>query len=116
MVTSLHPSFVPDPFAASGTTAKTIRLSGKDRHVLIESITRDLESIDAAWRRHDQDSLLECIHSLKGALFIVGEHATANDCSSAEHSIETKGLDKCESDIESLRRSLRHLLDIYACG
>lgn len=92
----------------------TIRLSGKDRRVLIESISRDLESIDDAWRRHDQAGLLACIHSLKGALFIVGEHSAANDCGVAEQSVQVRGLDRCERDIECLKASLRQLLDRYA--
>lgn len=90
------------------------KLSGEDRRVLIESITRDLGSIDDAWRRNDQAGLLERIHSLKGALFIVGEHPTANDCSVTEQCIHAQGLDKCGSEIEQLKQSLRRLIKSYA--
>ncbi|GLQ93245.1 Hpt domain-containing protein [Dyella acidisoli] len=113
MVTSQHPSIASDSYAATGKPAMTIRLSGKDRHILVESISRDLESIDGALRRHDQSGLLECIHSLKGALFIVGEHSAANDCGMAEQGVQTGGLDKCERDIEYLKSSLRRLLQRY---
>jgi HPt (histidine-containing phosphotransfer) domain-containing protein len=89
------------------------KLSGEDRRVLIDSITRDLGSIDDAWRRHDQAGLLERIHSLKGALFIVGEHPTANDCGAAEQSIQAQGLDKCGSEIERLKQALRRLVESY---
>jgi HPt (histidine-containing phosphotransfer) domain-containing protein len=114
MVTFRDPSTVSELPAASDKTAVRTKLSGKDRRVLIESVTRDLESIDDAWRRHDQASLLDRIHSLKGALFIVGEHATANDCGVAEQSVHAQGMDKCDRDIEQLKQSLRHLLERYA--
>lgn len=113
MVTSQHPPTASDSSAATGKTAMTIRLSEKDRRVLIESVSRDLESIDDAWRRHDQAGLLECIHSLRGALFIVGEHSAANDCGMAEQSVQARGLNKCEYDIEYLKGSLRRLLERY---
>lgn len=89
------------------------KLSAADRRVLIESITRDLGSIDDAWSRNDQVGLLERIHSLKGALFIVGEHPAANDCGAAERSIRAQGLDQCGSDIEQLKQSLRRLIESY---
>lgn len=114
MVTSQHPPIASDSPAVTGKSAMTIRLSGKDRRILIESISRDLESIDDALRRHDQSGLLECIHSLKGALFIIGEHSAANDCGMAEQSVQARSLDKCEHDIEYLKSSLRRLLQRYA--
>ena len=114
MATSQHPPSEPDSSTANGKTTMTIRLSGKDRRVLIESVSRDLESIDDALRRHDQAGLLECIHSLKGALFIVGEHSAANDCGIAEQSVQARGLDKCGHDIEYMKASLRQLLERYA--
>ncbi|HET7329640.1 Hpt domain-containing protein [Dyella sp.] len=91
-------------------------LSMDDRRVLIESVTHDLASIDDAWRRRDEAGLLERIHSLKGALFVVGEHATANDCAITELSISSGGLNNCDPDIESLRTSLHRLLDTYGAG
>lgn len=114
MVTSRHPSSVPDSSVPTGASSMTIKLAGKDRQVLIESISRDLESIDDACRRGDQAGFLECIHSLKGALFIVGEHTAANDCGAVEQSIQAQGLDSCGRDIERLKVSLRRLLERYA--
>lgn len=114
MVTSHPPSSVPESAAATGNMSMTIKLAGKDRRVLVESISRDLESIDDACRRSDQAGLLECIHSLKGALFIVGEHSAANDCGAVEQSIQAQGLDSCGREIEGLKTSLRRLLERYA--
>jgi HPt (histidine-containing phosphotransfer) domain-containing protein len=81
---------------------------------LIESVTRDLKSIEAAWRRHDKADLLERIHSLKGALFIVGEHATANDCGLTELCIRTRDMADCDRAVERLKASLRRLLEAYS--
>lgn len=106
-------SVVPEMQAASSHAAAGSALSAQDRRVLIESVTRDLESIDAAWRGHDEAGVLERIHSLKGALFIVGEHATAHDCGVAEQFIRTQGLSACDQAMQQLKASLRRLLQRY---
>ena len=98
---------------AAFRTAAGSALSAQDRCVLIESVTRDLESIATAWRDHDECGLLERIHSLKGALFIVGEHAVAHDCGVAEQCIRTSGLSDCDQAMKQLKTSLRQLLQRY---
>jgi HPt (histidine-containing phosphotransfer) domain-containing protein len=111
MVSSHHPPFTE---SSAAEKAAVTRLSREDCRVLIESVTRDLKSIEAAWRRHDEADLLERIHSLKGALFIVGEHATANDCGLAELCIRTRDLAECDQAVEHLKASLCRLLQAYS--
>lgn len=111
MVSSHHPPSAESPAAEK---AAVTRLSREDCRVLIESVTRDLKSIEAAWRRHDKADLLERIHSLKGALFIVGEHATANDCGLTELCIRTRDMADCDRAVERLKASLRRLLEAYS--
>lgn len=106
----------PEVHASIGLAVSRTKLLAKDRQVLVESVTRDLESIEDAWLRLDETGMLERIHSLKGALFVVGEHETANACSIAEEGVHAQGLNKCHRDIEHLKRSLRHLLDLYAAS
>jgi HPt (histidine-containing phosphotransfer) domain-containing protein len=113
MVSSKDPSRTPQSSSFSGQPVSWANLSAKDRHVFIESITRDLKSIEDAWHGRDGIRLSECIHSLKGALFIVGEHAAASDCAVAEQGIQTQDLDACAGDVERLSTSLRNLLELY---
>lgn len=114
MVISKDSSFAQQLPVAPDHTALGAKLSNGDRQIFIDSVTRDLKSIEDAWCRHDEVALLECIHSLKGALFIVGEHTAANDCGVAEQGVHARGLDNCDADIERLKQALRHLLELYS--
>lgn len=101
------------PPVSAHPSERGARLLDEDRRILIASVTRDLESIEHAWCRHDEVDLLDRIHSLKGALFIVGEHAAANECGVAERCIETKGVSECEGDMVRLKLVLQGLIDRY---
>lgn len=114
MVTSKNLSGEPESPDPTKPTALRSRLSAKDRRVLVESVSRDLESIEDARCRQDESSLLERIHSLKGALFIVGEHDTAHACGVVEQCILAHGLGRCQLDIDRLKQSLQQLLQLYA--
>lgn len=89
-------------------------LMATERHVLVDAVGRDLQVIEDACRRRNQDALLSCIHALKGALFVVGERAAADDCGAAEERIHAQGIDQSARDIELLKQALRRLQDRYA--
>jgi HPt (histidine-containing phosphotransfer) domain-containing protein len=111
MASSHRPPFIKSPAVDK---AAVTRLSREDCRILIESVTRDLESIEAAWRCHDEAGLLERIHSLKGALFVVGEHSAANDCGLTELCIRMRGSADCSQAVERLKASLCRLLEAYS--
>jgi HPt (histidine-containing phosphotransfer) domain-containing protein len=92
------------------------RLSVGDRGVFVESVTRDLQVIEDSWHQRDETRLLERIHSLKGALLILGEEAVANDCAVVERCIRVEDADACDSAIETIKHSLRRLLALYGAN
>jgi HPt (histidine-containing phosphotransfer) domain-containing protein len=102
--------------ASAYRATRLSKLLAQDRRIFIEAVTRDLEAIEYAWHQGDEHGLLERLHSLKGALFIFGEHLTAKDCAIVEGVVKTQGLEACASDIEYLRQSLCHLMKRYATG
>ncbi|GLQ52041.1 hypothetical protein GCM10010872_34900 [Dyella flava] len=82
--------------------------------IFIESGTRDLETILDAADRGDRDSLLARIHSLKGALLMLGERAVARHCAKLERWIDAEGVEAARPGIESLESTMRELLRDYA--
>lgn len=95
-------------------TPMRLRLSPQDRCMFIESMTNDLTVISNSWRRRDANELLARIHSLKGALLVMSEKAGVRACAAVERHIHTKGLKGCRRHIDTLRLSLRRVLDLYA--
>ena len=93
-----------------------MRLSPEDRRMFIDSMTNDLETIRNAWGRRDVIELLARVHSLKGALLVMGEGAGARACMAAEEHIHAKGLKGGRRRVERLMASLRGILDLYAAG
>jgi two-component system capsular synthesis sensor histidine kinase RcsC len=86
--------------------------------VFVESGTRDLNAILLATQEHDEEGLLARIHSLKGALLMLGEKNVADLCVALEKLIESEGIEAAASSLEKLESEMRELLQRYAeaCG
>lgn len=86
--------------------------------VFVESGTRDLNAILLATQQHDEEGLLARIHSLKGALLMLGEKSVADQCVALEKLIELKGIEEATSHLEKLESDMRDVLQRYAesCG
>lgn len=91
-----------------------LRLSPEDRRMFINSMTNDLETIRNAWSRRDPIELLARVHSLKGALLVMGESAGAKACMAAEEHIHARGMKASRRRVERLIASLCGILDLYA--
>jgi two-component system, NarL family, capsular synthesis sensor histidine kinase RcsC len=86
----------------------------KISRIFIESGTRDLDAILDAAGRGDGDALLARIHSLKGALLMLGEQDVARHCAGLEKRIDAEGVDLARSGVKRLESSMRELLQRYA--
>ncbi|QAU25309.1 sensor histidine kinase [Dyella sp. M7H15-1] len=82
--------------------------------IFVESGTRDLNAILAAARTQDQKTLLARIHSVKGALLMLGEQEVAAQCATLEKWIDADGIDIARPGIERLDSTMRELLQRYA--
>jgi two-component system capsular synthesis sensor histidine kinase RcsC len=86
----------------------------KVRRIFVESGTRDLDAILDAKHGHDEDSLLARIHSLKGALLMLGEKDVAEQCVMLEKAIAAEGIDGASDRLEQFESTMRGLLQRYA--
>jgi two-component system, NarL family, capsular synthesis sensor histidine kinase RcsC len=82
--------------------------------IFVESGTRDLNAILEAARGRDQEGLLARIHSVKGALLMLGEQDVAAQCATLEKWIEVDGVEVAGPGIERLASAMRELLQRYA--
>jgi two-component system capsular synthesis sensor histidine kinase RcsC len=107
------------PSAAVSPTSR-IRAAWADKYpekvsrIFVESGTRDLNAILDAARSHDQERLLARIHSLKGALLMLGEQDIAAQCATLEKWIEADGMDAAHIGVERLESAMREVLQRYA--
>lgn len=105
---------------ASSTPASLVKVAWAAKYpekicrVFVESGTRDLDAIVAASHSRDQDTLLSRIHSVKGALLMLGEQEMASQCATLEKWIGADGMDAACSGIERLESAMRELLQRYA--
>jgi two-component system, NarL family, capsular synthesis sensor histidine kinase RcsC len=88
----------------------------KVARIFVESGTRDLQAILDAANARDQESLLARIHSMKGALLMLGEQDVAAQCTSMEKQIEAEGIHAALSGIDRLEQAMRDLLQRYAAS
>ncbi|GGA01675.1 hypothetical protein GCM10011408_23770 [Dyella caseinilytica] len=86
----------------------------KVSRIFVESGTRDLHAILAAARAQDQEAMLARIHSMKGALLMLGEKDAATQCASLEKHIDAEGIDAALSSLEQLEATMCRLLQSYA--
>jgi two-component system, NarL family, capsular synthesis sensor histidine kinase RcsC len=82
--------------------------------IFVESGTRDLETILDAARIRDTDTLLARVHSLKGALLMLGEHEIAAQCVELEKWIGAEGVGAARAGVDQLEITMRDLLRRYA--
>lgn len=82
--------------------------------IFVESGTRDLNAIVDAADARDQQKLLARIHSMKGALLMLGEQDVATLCASMEKHIDAEGIEAALSEIERFEVAMRNLLEHYA--
>jgi two-component system capsular synthesis sensor histidine kinase RcsC len=82
--------------------------------VFVESGTRDLNAILLATQRRDEGGLLARIHSLKGALLMLGERNVADQCAALEKLIEVQGIEEAAPHLEKLELDMRGVLHRYA--
>lgn len=86
----------------------------KVRRVFVESGTRDLQSVAEAIKVRDAGSLLSRLHSMKGALLMMGEKEVAEQCATLEKQIEAKGMDASKRHLDGFESAMRELLGRYA--
>ena len=86
----------------------------KVSRIFVESGTRDLHAILDAAHAQDQEALLARIHSMKGALLMLGEQDAAAQCTALEKRIDSEGLDAARPFLERLEATMRALLSSYA--
>jgi two-component system capsular synthesis sensor histidine kinase RcsC len=86
----------------------------KIRGIFVESGTRDLQNILLAWRDRESPAVLQRLHSLKGALLMLGESSVADSCAAVEKAVEMSGLDAAQAELAQLEAALRDLLADYA--
>ena len=98
--------------------AWTSKFPEKVCRVFVESGTRDMDAIIHATHQHDEEALLARVHSLKGALLMLGEKNMADQCVMLEKLIESKGIEEATSQLEKFESDMRDLLQRYAeaCG
>jgi two-component system, NarL family, capsular synthesis sensor histidine kinase RcsC len=113
-----HLSHTSPPDVAKVDAPWKSKFPEKVCRVFVESGTRDLEAILLAMKEHDEEGLLARIHSLKGALLMLGEKSVADQCVALEKLIELEGIEEAASDLEAFKSEMRHLLQRYAeaCG
>jgi two-component system, NarL family, capsular synthesis sensor histidine kinase RcsC len=90
------------------------RFPEKVRRVFVESGTRDLQAILDAARAHDKETLLARIHSLKGALLMLGEQDIATQCMALEKLIGASGIDEASDTLGDFESDMRKLLRRYS--
>jgi two-component system, NarL family, capsular synthesis sensor histidine kinase RcsC len=86
----------------------------KVSRVFVESGTRDLHAILEAADAQDQEALLARIHSMKGALLMLGEQEVAAQCSALEKRVDAEGIHAAHADLGQLEAAMRRLLQSYA--
>jgi two-component system, NarL family, capsular synthesis sensor histidine kinase RcsC len=92
------------------------RYHEKVARIFVESGTRDLQAILDAANAREQESLLARIHSMKGALLMLGEKDVAAQCTSLEKQVEAEGILAALSGVGRLERAMRDLLQCYAAS
>nr|WP_255682929.1 hybrid sensor histidine kinase/response regulator [Dyella sp. 2HG41-7] len=86
----------------------------KVRRVFVDSGTRDVQLLVDAKQSGDREKLLSRVHSMKGALLMMGEKEVAEQCAALEQRIEAEGIGASRSHIERLESAMRELLGRYA--
>jgi two-component system, NarL family, capsular synthesis sensor histidine kinase RcsC len=82
--------------------------------IFVDSGTRDLNAILDAASNRDQESLLARIHSVKGALLMLGEQDIAAQCATLEKWIDADGIEAARIGIDRLESAMREVLLRYA--
>lgn len=111
---SQHLAHGGQPSAATVKVAWAGKYPEKVCRVFVESGTRDLDAIRDAADAHDKETLLARIHSLKGALLMLGEQEVAAQCTMLEKLIDAQGIHAAMPGIEKLESVMRELLQRYA--
>lgn len=99
------------PSRASAGMQKPLKL----RRLFVETSEKDLAAVQAAADAGDDAALLDRVHSLKGALLMMGERALGNRLSAAEQQLR-EGNALLPEELATLRGDLRALIDRYAEG
>jgi two-component system capsular synthesis sensor histidine kinase RcsC len=99
---------------AGATNSERRTFPEKVLSAFVESGAHDLDTMMTAWRTNDPVVLLERLHSLKGALFMLGEHPLARACAVMETHVEADGLGAMNDALVELEHQLREVLDRYA--
>ncbi|WP_158545105.1 hybrid sensor histidine kinase/response regulator [Dyella monticola] len=86
----------------------------KVRRVFVESGTRDLDVVLQARRAMDTEGLLSRLHSMKGALMMMGEKVLAELCSALEKQVEEDGIEAASDRLDQLESSMRALLERFS--
>jgi len=86
----------------------------KVRKIFVTAGGQDLDTLLKAMHAGDEALMLERLHSLKGALFVVGEHEAAQRCAAIELLVEDDGLGVIDGPLAELERSMRDILARHA--
>lgn len=99
------------PAEPEGAVMKRL-LPEKVRRVFVESARNDLRALHEARHKRDDAALLDCIHSLKGALLMMGERLLGQRASEIEHELR-KGQRPADAALDGLVSDLQVLANQY---
>jgi HPt (histidine-containing phosphotransfer) domain-containing protein len=109
-----HEAMASQPNHPSGNAPWTSKFPANVCRVFVESGGRDLAAILSATQRCDKEALLARLHSLKGALLVLGEQRVADHCVALEKLIEAHDIDAVAIHLEKLESDMSDLLQHYA--
>lgn len=108
----LHAAAPPVPSAAApaGPAARTVSVA--IRRIFVDVGEKDLQAMAEARAAADLKRLMECVHSFKGALQMLGETALAEQCGAIEHALRN---DEAVADdaLDALQQGLQACVDGY---
>ncbi|WP_201312556.1 hybrid sensor histidine kinase/response regulator [Dyella sp. EPa41] len=104
----------PEPAADATSPPQAWPVSPKVREIFVRSGTHDLETILDAVNRDDETMLMDRLHSLKGALLVLGEVSLAEACATLQAEVDDAGLHATRDAVAVLEQRLRDTIARYA--
>ncbi|WP_199099664.1 hybrid sensor histidine kinase/response regulator [Dyella sp. ASV21] len=101
------------PSESNGTPSAAPMLSDKVRNAFLQRAREDIAAMDASLANGNTGTLIDAVHSFKGALLMLRELDIAQRCSELEEELREDGLAGLEQELVALRDDLQHLVDRY---
>ncbi|WP_158543223.1 response regulator [Dyella psychrodurans] len=109
-----HLASVAQPVLAPVKPAWAAKFPEKVCRVFVESGTRDLQAILDAAHVNDEETMLARLHSLKGALLMLGEQDIAAQSATMEKVVDASGIDAASGMLRDFEVQMRMLLQRYS--